>query len=70
MSRNQAIKYAEKYDGLCDQKFIDDFCKYIGISKMQFNKFISKIINKKLFKVQIKNQKLRVKRKFQVGIGI
>tara|TARA_Y100000590_G_scaffold84200_1_gene94057 strand:- start:18042 stop:19178 length:1137 start_codon:yes stop_codon:yes gene_type:complete len=69
MSRELAIKYAEKYDGQCDQKFINDFCKYIGISKMQFNKFMMRIINKKIFDAKIKNRRLIVKKKFEVGKG-
>ena len=70
MSREEAIVYANKYDGKCDQKFINDFCRYIDISKLQFNKSIKKIINKKLFTIVSKGQNLKVKKKFIVGEGI
>jgi N-acetyl sugar amidotransferase len=70
MSREEAIVYANKYDGKCDQKYINDFCRYIGISKFQFNKSIKKIINKKLFTIESKGKNFKIKKKFIVGEGL
>ena len=70
MSREEAIVYANKYDGKCDEKYINDFCRYIDISRFQFNKSIKKLINKKLFTIQSKGKNLKVKKKFIVGEGL
>ena len=70
ISRDNAIKYAEKYDGKCDNKFIDNFCNYIEISKSQFNKVILKNVNKKIFSSYIKKNKLIIRKKFIVGTGL
>ena len=64
------IVYANKYDGKCDEKYINDFCRYIDISRFQFNKSIKKLINKKLFIIQSKGKNLKVKKKFIVGEGL
>ena len=70
ISRDNAIKYAEKYDGKCDNKFIDNFCNYLEISKSQFNKVILKNVNKKIFSSYIKKNKLIISKKFIVGKGL
>lgn len=36
MTRAEAIKLVKKYDGKCADKYIDKFCRYIGISKQKF----------------------------------
>ena len=61
MSREEAI-LVNKYDGKCDEKYINDFCRYIDISRFQFNKSIKKLINKKLFTIQSKGKNLKVKK--------
>ena len=70
LSRKQAIKYANKYDGKCHEKFIESFCKYIGISRSRFNKSIKKIVNKKLFKIKTSGKTFKIKKKFTVGKGL
>ncbi len=70
LSRKQAIKYANKYDGKCHEKFIESFCKYIGISRSSFNKSIKKIVNKKLFKIKTSGKTFKIKKKFTVGKGL
>lgn len=70
LSRKQAITYANKYDGKCHEKFIESFCKYIGISRSSFNKSIKKIVNKKLFKIKTSGKTFKIKKKFTVGKGL
>ena len=70
ISRENAIKYAEKYDGKCSKVFINDFCEYIGITKKYFEKHILKIVNKKLFNISKVNNKISISKKFKVGFGI
>tara|TARA_B100000029_G_scaffold476947_1_gene521531 strand:- start:24272 stop:25396 length:1125 start_codon:yes stop_codon:yes gene_type:complete len=66
ISREDAIKIVNKYDGNCHKKYINSFCKYLGISQKDFWKVVKKFTNKKLF--TIKNNKII--KKFKVGYGI
>ncbi len=36
ITREQGIKLVKEYDGKCGQKYIDEFCSYIGITKDEF----------------------------------
>lgn len=36
MKREEAIELVKKYDGKCGDNYIEDFCKYIGITKKEF----------------------------------
>lgn len=67
ISRNDAIKLVEEYDGTVGEKYIESFCEYIDITKTEFWENVRKVTNKDLFKIDNKN---RIKRKYKVGIGI
>lgn len=64
ITREEAIKITEKFDGTCDDKFIEMFCKHIEISKQEFWEIIDKFVNKDLFE---KNAEGKWVRKFKVG---
>jgi len=49
MSREDGIKLAEQYDGKCDDRYIQEFCEYIGISEEEFWRVTDRWVNKKLF---------------------
>ena len=49
LSRDEAIKLVEQYDGKLDQHFIDEFCAYIGITVEEFWQVVDRFVNKKLF---------------------
>lgn len=66
ISRKKGKIIAEKYDGICDDKIIERYCKYVGISLDDFWKIAHSYVNKDLFKI-IKG-KNRPVRKFKVGI--
>ena len=70
ISRKEAIRIAEKYDGRCSKKYIKNFCKYIDISEKTFWKTVKRFINKKLFKFNNDLKNPKVHRKFKVGIGL
>jgi hypothetical protein len=36
MSREEAIKLVEQYNGKCDVRYICEFCEYIDISVEEF----------------------------------
>ncbi len=65
ISRGEAIKIVEMYDGVCDDSIIDKYCHYVDISINQFWRIVNKYTNSKLF--FIANGK-RPERKFEVGI--
>ncbi len=67
ISRERAIKIAEKYDGACGDKYIKSFCKYIGISKEFFWKIVQDNVNKKYFRI---GNDFKIKPLFKVGKGL
>ncbi len=66
ISRDEAVKLAEKYDGLVGDQYIRSFCNYIGISIDEFWDHVDQFVNKKLFK---KISKGKYERLFKIGIG-
>ena len=70
ISRKEAIKIVEKYDGACDEKYILHFCNYLKISQDEFWQVVSNLVNKKLFTLNNKKDKRKYLPKFRVGEGI
>ncbi len=64
ISRNEAIKIIKKYDGVCSDKIIKNYCKYINIHEDEFWHVIHKFTNKHLFKTSNKKRPIP---KFEVG---
>jgi N-acetyl sugar amidotransferase len=67
ITRDEAVDLADKYDGTCSVKYIESFCKYIGISKDDFWTQVEKSVNPLLFD---KVRQGEYKKKFKVGIGL
>lgn len=67
MSREHAIELCERYDGTCSQMYIESFCKYIGISIIDFWEQVDKSVNPLLFK---KVGIGKYEKKFKVGVGL
>lgn len=67
ISKEDAIKITEKYDGTCSDTFIEMFCKHIEITKIEFWEVVDKFVNKDLFE---KNNDGKWTRKFKVGVGL
>lgn len=63
MSREDAIKLVKKFDGVCDNRIIKSYCRYINITEPVFWKIVNKWVNKKIFTVT----KKRPIPKFEVG---
>ena len=63
INRNEAIDLVNKYDGVCDLKYIKSFCKYLDISLSQFWEVLDKFVNKDLFE----KHDGKWKPKFKVG---
>jgi len=63
--RAEAITLVEEYDGKCSDKYIQDFCHYIAISRETFDEIISQLTNAELFEPG----GTRPRRKFSVGVG-
>ena len=66
IDRMEGIAIIEEYDGKCSDKYISDFCEFIGITTQHFWNMVVSVTNKDLF--QVKNK--IIKRKFRVGTGV
>jgi N-acetyl sugar amidotransferase len=65
LSRSDAINIAEKYDGLCSDKIISNYAKYVGITVSSFWDIANNWVNKDIFQTQ---RGVRPIRKFTVGV--
>jgi N-acetyl sugar amidotransferase len=65
ITRNKGIEIAEKYDGVCDDYIIRNFCKYVGITEIEFWNIANTWVNKNLFEIC---PGARPNKKFTVGV--
>ena len=65
ISRDEGIEIVEKYDGVCSDEYIKNFCEFIGISTSEFWECVRSSVNTKLF--DLKDNKIT--KKFKVGEG-
>jgi len=49
LPRKEALQLVEAYDGRCDERYIHEFCEYIGITTEMFWQAVDVLVNKKLF---------------------
>ncbi len=67
ISREEGIPLVESYDGVCGDVIIEKYCKYVGISILEFWNIVNKWLNKDLF---ISIEGGRPKKKFKVGVDL
>lgn len=67
LTRDEAIEFVEKFDGKCAEKYIDSFCEFIEISKIDFWKHVDKSVNRNLFDRDSLGKWVA---KFKVGVDI
>ncbi len=67
VSRDEGISVVKLYDDACSSKYIDSFCKYIGITVNQFWDQVHKSVNRELFDIKVDGS---IVPKFKVGVGI
>ena len=67
ISREEGIKFVEKYDGACSDEYINDFCEFIGIPSSVFWEKVRENTNKRLFTIESGNS---IRPKFTVGKGL
>lgn len=65
LSRNEGIDIVSQFDGICDDKIISDYCKYVDIKVSEFWDLVYEFTNKNLF--DITKQSRRPIPKFKVG---
>lgn len=65
INREEGIKIAEKYDGVCSDDIVEGYCKYVGITNIEFWNIANRWVNKNLFELQ---EGTRPKKKFKVGV--
>ncbi len=49
ISREDGKWYVNEYDGLCGEKYIEQACKYLSITKEEFWEVVDKYVNRDLF---------------------
>ena len=67
LSRDSAIEIVNRFDGVCSDTYIGEFCSYIEISVEEFWDTVNSFTNMDLFAL-LKNG--RPERKFQIGVGL
>ena len=65
ITREEGIRLVEKYDGVCDDSIIDNYCKYINITRAEFWSVVHTYTNTNLFEI-VKGVD-HPKRKFNIG---
>jgi hypothetical protein len=65
ISREEGIEVVKKYDGVCDDYIISNFCKYVGISENEFWDIANRWVNQDIFEIRDGE---RPRRKFEVGV--
>jgi len=66
ITRKEAIKLVEKYDGICDDSIVIKYCKYVGINVNFFWDLVNKFVNHKIFTIKKGERPIR---KFKVGVN-
>lgn len=66
ITRNEGIRIVERYDGLCSDRIIKNFSKYVGVSVNEFWNIANTHVNKNIFKIVPGNRPIR---KFKVGFN-
>lgn len=66
LTREDAIWLVNEYDGKCGEKYINEFCDYVGISVDEFWRVTDQFVNRKLFKKNTETGKWIAK--FEIGL--
>lgn len=64
LTRDEAIQLVKEYDGGCGERYVREFCDYVGISVEEFWRVTDSFVNKKLFR----KEGGRWVPKFEVGV--
>ena len=65
LTRDEAIKIVQEYDGVYDENIIQMFCKYVGITIEEFWNITNKWVNQDIFTIREGKPPVR---KFTVGV--
>ena len=68
MSREEAIRLVQQYDGKCGEKYIREVCGIMDITVEEFWQVVDRFVNKKLFRKDPATGEW--KPKFKVGYGL
>jgi N-acetyl sugar amidotransferase len=67
ISRCDGIRLVEDYDDAQDEKYIKDYCDYLGVSTIKFWDKVKASVNEQLFSIENDGS---IRRKFKVGVGL
>ncbi len=65
ISREEGIKIVERYDGVCGEQIIENYCRYVNITTKEFWDITNKWVNQDIFDIQNGTKPIK---KFEVGI--
>lgn len=60
ITRSQGIEIIEKHDSNFSEQILDDFCKYLGISKKIFWEHVRRNVNQNIFKIKKKTNNSQI----------
>lgn len=66
LSRNEAIKILNIYDGVCSDRIIRSFADYVGISESEFWNIANQWVNSTIFEIRSGERPVK---KFEVGVN-
>jgi hypothetical protein len=67
LSREQGIVLVENYDDARDERYISEYCEYLGITAEHFWQKVRAATNKTLFNVDASGE---IRPRFRVGVGL
>lgn len=65
INRDEAVRIAEQYDGVCSDRIISSYANYVGITVTEFWDIANQWVNSAIFEI---HQGKRPSKKFQVGV--
>jgi N-acetyl sugar amidotransferase len=67
ISRDDAIRIVERYDGCCGAEYIKEYCDYLRITVEQFWEHVHRSVNRELFTLSANGT---ITPRFRVGVGL
>lgn len=67
ITRERGVELVARYDGAYDDRYVGDYCEYLGITPDEFWETVRASANSQLFDV---SDKRSLQRKYEIGVGL